>query len=126
MDKEFNEDDIKEKWRMYVERMWRQEEDLMHFDDWFGDILKSLPEKQQPVTPAATALGALLAFAREAENATDLAQIREKARDVRARLANIERVELETREDLVENRLMRRVIDTLIRTAMKQGKEEDW
>jgi hypothetical protein len=126
MDMEFNEDDIKEKWRMYVERMWRQDERLMHFDDWFGDILKSIEDKQPPVTRAATALGTLLAFAREAENATDLADIQQKARDVRARLANIERVELETREDLVENRLMRRVIDTLIRTAMKQGKEEDW
>ncbi len=125
----FDEEEIKNQFRWYVERVLLEGGELMPVDDWFdGAIERAVHEratKPARVTAPTPALGTLLAFLRDVENATSLADAQEKARETRAALSHRERAELKRKDVLVEDRVLGRVIDTLIDTSIQQGESED-
>ena len=116
-------EDFEQSWIRYIERIIHQDIEGLDFEAWIDEFKRM---DALPPDPDASALVLFRAFLREAESATDIEAVREKARILRKTLAGIERAELEAKADLVENPVLERVVETLIRKAFEQGKTEGW
>lgn len=117
-----------EAWRRFGERMKEFEINLPEdFLRRLDNAIHDRPDDENaPAYPRSNAAGIMLRFIRYAENATDLDEVREKARETRLLLANMERAELEAGINLIENHGNLSAVIGLIHSALKQGETEGW